>query len=271
MSYSQKSSRLNPLIQSAGVRAPTETDPPPFQPPAQLVWLVLLGRTLVFLMFQGLLALFLWVGSGPGDLWREAAAWWPLTVTAGNGVCLVALVWLYRREGKRYWGLFAIRRETLGTDLLIMLAALFLIGPLGYFPNVWLGEWLFGDPDTALAYFLQPLPLWAAVSAVLVFPVLHGLVELPLYFAYVMPRLDRRRFPNLTPVIWPGLVLSLQHIAMPLLFSWQFIAWRGLMFLPFAFAVGIVLHWRPRLLPYFVVIHILIDLSLPLMLLGLAY
>jgi len=31
------------------------------------------------------------------------------------------------------------------------------------------------------------------------------------------------------------------------------------MFLPFAFLVGLVLKWRPRLLPYLAVVHVLID------------
>jgi len=43
------------------------------------------------------------------------------------------------------------------------------------------------------------------------------------------------------------------------------------MYLPFAVFVGIVLHWRPRLLPYFVVIHVLMDISFALMLLSVAY
>lgn len=32
--------------------------------------------------------------------------------------------------------------------------------------------------------------------------------------------------------------------------------------MPFAFALGIVLYWRLRLLPYLVILHILMNLSL---------
>lgn len=60
-------------------------------------------------------------------------------------------------------------------------------------------------------------------------------------------------------------------MAMPLLFDVRFIAWRWLMFLPFAFMVGILLHWRPRLLPYLVIVHILIDTATAAALLSVAY
>jgi len=43
------------------------------------------------------------------------------------------------------------------------------------------------------------------------------------------------------------------------------------MFIPFAFLVGIVLDWRPRLLPYLAIIHVLMDTFFATMLLGVAY
>ena len=58
---------------------------------------------------------------------------------------------------------------------------------------------------------------------------------------------------------------------MPLLLDLRFMSWRLLMFLPFAFMVGILLHWRPRLLPYMVIVHILIDAATAASLLSVAY
>jgi hypothetical protein len=40
------------------------------------------------------------------------------------------------------------------------------------------------------------------------------------------------------------------------------------MMLPFAIFAAALLRWRPRLLPYMMVVHGLLDLTLPLMLLG---
>lgn len=54
---------------------------------------------------------------------------------------------------------------------------------------------------------------------------------------------------------------------------WSSPSWlpRGLMFIPFAFLISFTFHWRPRLLPYFVVIHILMNLSTMIAFLSIAY
>jgi hypothetical protein len=41
----------------------------------------------------------------------------------------------------------------------------------------------------------------------------------------------------------------------------RFIAWRLVMFMPFAFLVALVMRWRPRLLPYLAIVHALMDIS----------
>ena len=51
----------------------------------------------------------------------------------------------------------------------------------------------------------------------------------------------------------------------------RFITWRAMMYLPFAIEVGLVMHWRPRLLPYLASVHVLMDLAFGLMFLGVAY
>lgn len=42
-------------------------------------------------------------------------------------------------------------------------------------------------------------------------------------------------------------------------------------YIPFAFLIGIVLNWRPRSLPYFAIIHVLINMSLAPLFLAVAY
>lgn len=55
--------------------------------------------------------------------------------------------------------------------------------------------------------------------------------------------------------------LAVQHGTLPLIFDGRFIAWRVLMYLPFALSVGLLLRWRPQLLPYPVVVHGLLDMA----------
>ena len=106
---------------------------------------------------------------------------------------------------------------------------------------------------------------------ILIFPITQGLAELPTYFGYVMPRFESNGMRPWLAVMLPSLKLGFQHIAVPLLFDMRYILWRGLMYIPFAFFAGIVLHWRPRLLPYMVIVHVLMDMSFAALLLGAAY
>ena len=236
--------------------------------PSRWAWILLPARLVLFALWQGVLALGYRV-SGVADPWGASAAWWPFTVTLTNGVCAALLIWRYREEGGRFWSLFGIERGALKRDWLPVLGFLVVGAPLVMLPNILLGAALFGNVETALDLFIRPLPLWAAIAGGVLFGATQGLVELPIYFAYVMPRLEGE-----TRRGWLGLGLSTfflaaQHIAIPLLFDVRYMTWRFLMFLPFALFVGLILRKSPRLLPYLALIHALMDLSLlPLLVLA---
>ncbi len=90
-------------------------------------------------------------------------------------------------------------------------------------------------------------------------------------FGFVMPRLEAQGLPRWLAVGLPSLVLGLQHAAMPLLFDARFFTWRALMFVPFAVLTGCILRWRPRLMPYIALVHVLMNMSVAAMFLGVAY
>ncbi|MFL7890517.1 MAG: hypothetical protein ACK2UM_09310 [Anaerolineales bacterium] len=233
-------------------------------------WIMLVARISLFAGIQVLIALCFYL-AGFTNAWESAASWWPFTVTITNLICISLLVWLFNQDGKRYWDIFHIQRGNLKSDLLALLLLLVFLGPVSFLPNLLLGNLLFVDPQQTLALLIRPLPLWAVYISLILFPVTQGLAELPTYFSYSMPKLESQGVHRWAAVTLASLFLSLQHLAVPLLFNYQFILWRALMFLPFAFFVGIVLHWRPRLLPYLAFIHVLMDLSFAAMLIGVAY
>jgi hypothetical protein len=224
----------------------------------------------LFVAAQALVALGFYLAGSPAA-WETSAAWWPFTVTATNLICLAVLLAQFRAQGGSYWSSFRVHREHAKRDLLALLGVLVITGPVSYLPNILLGTWLFGDAQVGLDLMLRPLPMWAAYAAIALFPLTQGLVELALYFVYVMPRLRAQGVGRWMALTLAGLGLGLQHFAIPLVFDARFILWRGLMFIPFAFLVGSVLLWRPRLLPYVAVIHVLMDAAFAAMLLGVAY
>lgn len=234
------------------------------KPSASTPWLMLGSRLASFIAIQSLFALGYYL-AGSASAWEQGANWWPIVVFVANLVGIFLLTRLFRSEGCRYWDIFRLDRQHLKSDLLALLGLMVLLGPVSYLPNVLLGGLLFGSPEATLDLIVRPLPMWGVVASILVFPITQGLVELPTYFLYVLPRLKARGMAAWLAVTVASLGLAVQHVGVPLLLDWRFITWRALMFIPFALLSGIVLNWRPRLMPYMAVIHFLMDLGFAFM------
>ena len=221
---------------------------------------MLASRLVLFAVFQaGIAGLF--AIAGQAAAWQASAAWWTVTVVLTNAVVILVLAHLYRREGSSWLAPLRFERARVGRDLLLLLASGVVIGPLSMLPASLLGGWLFGGVEHAYELFILPLPIWAAVLSLVLFPLTIALAELPAYFGYVLPRLAVHTRSRWSAWLVCSLVLAAQHMTMPLVFDLRFMLWRFLMFLPFALLVGLMLSWRPRLLPYLVIFHGLLDLA----------
>ena len=227
-------------------------------------WLMLIIRSILFLAFQTVITLVFLFG-GKSDSWNTSAAWWPFAIIFTDLVCLTLLIRFYRQEGKCFWNIFRIERKFVKQDLLFMLGFLVIGGPFGYLPNILSAMWLFGDPQVALDLLVRPLHVWAAVTSVALFPILQGLVEIPTYMLYALPRLEARGMRSWLAVALAGFFLSFQHVFAPFLPDGRFITYRMVMFLPFAILVAIVMRARPRLMPFMAGVHVLMDMSVAVM------
>jgi len=221
---------------------------------------LLMSRLVGFALVQAAVA-GLYLVSGASEPWQRGLAWWPMSATVTSLAGIALLDWRLRCEGSRYLDLLRVQRATVGRDLLVVACAVVVAAVLAVVPNVGLSVLLWGDPEAGAARFFAPLPPWAAVLALLAFPLAVGLSELPTYFGYVLPRLRRLGLAGVWAVVLSGSVLSLQHVTLPLAFDPAFLVWRAIMFLPFGLFLGAILAWRPRLLPYLVVVHVLLDLA----------
>ncbi|WP_204016114.1 CPBP family glutamic-type intramembrane protease [Sphaerimonospora thailandensis] len=222
---------------------------------------VLIARLSFFAVAQAGVALAL-TAAGERDPLAASAAWWPLTAAAANLVTIAMLARLARREGMRLVDLYRSRIPGgIGGDVRALLVVLLLAAPIAYLPNVGLATLLFGDAAVALDMFVQPLPVWAAVAGMVVFPVTIAFAELPTYFGYAMPRLEARWGSAPAAVATAAFFLAIQHVTLPFIADWRFVLWRALMFVPFALLVGVAIRRRPRLLPYLMVVHALIDFA----------
>ena len=61
---------------------------------------------------------------------------------------------------------------------------------------------------------------------------------------------------------------AVQHCTLPVIFDVRFVLWRLTMFLPFALLIAVVVRRWPRLLPYMMIGHVLMDMQLGAMVLS---
>lgn len=222
-------------------------------------WLMLISRSALFFFFQLLIALML-VLAGTASAWSESARWWTFMAFLANFVSIYLLLRVFKAEGKRYFESIRFSRATVKTDL-VWFSVSGLIGmPIAAAPMNILGAWIFGDPMTPTYMMFRPLPEWAFVLSFL-FPLTIAFAELPTYFGYVMPRLAAQLKNGWLAWLIASLVLAVQHMFLPLILDGQFMLWRLGMYLPFALFAGLMIKLRPTLLPYYMIVHALIDVS----------
>lgn len=224
-------------------------------------WLMLISRSALFILFQALIALVLYTtGTTATQAWDESARWWTFVVSLANFSSLYFLVRLFKSEGKNFWEILRFSRETWKTDLLWLFGFSLIGMPIAAMPREPLAVAIFGDAMIPTKMMFLPLPTWAFVLSFL-FPLTIWFSELPTYFGYCMPRLEIQLKNGWLAWILASLALAAQHMFLPFILSSGYLLWRFGMFLPFALVSGLALKFRPQLLPYFVVVHALMDVT----------
>jgi hypothetical protein len=220
-------------------------------------------RLVGFVVAQSAIALALVVGNS--DPWAASARWWPFAAILTNGLTFLVVNALLRREGRRWRDILVVDTPQLRRDLPVVLGLAMAAAVLAIVPNFALATLLFGDAELPVATLFQPLPLWAAVATLLLFPLTIALTELPTYFGYLQPRLEALLGRPWLAISLAGGFLAVQHATLPLVFDSQFILWRALTYLPLAVMLAVTLRWRPRLMPYMIVLHAIADFQAALM------
>lgn len=226
--------------------------------PAHL-WLMLISRSILFILFQALIALILYA-TGTTSAWGESARWWMFVATFTNLVSIYLLVRSLNMEGKRYFDVFGFSRATWKKDLPWFILASLIGIPIMAVVKDPLAVAIFRDAMVPTNMLFLPLPTWAFVLGFL-FPITIAFAELPTYYGYVMPRLTGQLKNGWVAWLLASFFLAAQHIFLPLILNSGFMLWRFGMFLPFALFTGFVVKLRPALLPYFMVVHALLDIT----------
>jgi hypothetical protein len=140
-------------------------------------WLMLISRSILFIIFQVLIALILMV-MGTSSAWDASARWWTFVAILANIVSIYLLVRIFKVEGKRYFEVISFSRPTLKTDLLWFFVASPIGLPIAAIPTNILGAALFSNAMVPINMMFRPLPIWAFLLSFL-FPLTIAFAELP--------------------------------------------------------------------------------------------
>lgn len=224
-------------------------------------WLMLLSRLVLFILFQASIALGFYLAKNSTP-WEQSLKYWPLGIILANVLCFIFLYFFYKSQGISYFAKFKFQKEFLKRDLLISIGLLVLFIVLSMAPNIGLATLLFGNPQAGLEMMDSGIPLWVKLVSLIMFPLTQMFTEIPMYMVYSAPELEKQGVKSWLAFLLAALFLSFQHMAMPLILDGLIIAYRLLMFIPLALFIGFVIWKKPRLLPYMIIIHGLMDLSL---------
>lgn len=230
-------------------------------PRARVIAMLALRSALSFCLLLALA--FAFSLSGKVESIAKSAAWWLWFVTVTNLVCIFLMYRFARMEGLKLSDIYYANRSTWKGDLRWTIIALVGIAILALPPGILLAKVLWGDPDFPNSMLIQPLPLVAVYPLFLLMPLSQSLAELPIYWGYVAPRLRAFGFNRVIVIVIVGFVLSIQHMFFAFQLDWKYDLWLALKFLPFALWTGFITDRRPTTLPYLMILHFIIDATLP--------
>jgi hypothetical protein len=217
--------------------------------------LMLFARTVFAVAAHALVAAVFALRSSPAP-WHDAGAWFPVYGTLIDAGCLTLLWSLTRRESMGLVDLLGfdptrlLRDVRLGIVLIPVYLAFILAG-------VYSAGWMVYGTVTP-PFLFAPLPLWATVYGVLVFPFVWGFTEQMTYNGYLVPRFQVLSRSTGVAVVCVSFAWSLQHAFMPLTFDAQFMTFRALSPIPpTLFATLLYLRLR-RVIP-FAIAHAVLD------------
>ncbi len=177
---------------------------------AKKVVAALFLRITLFALIQAVFAGIYFLLNQPNP-WMASAKWWVVVAAITNVITIFLLLRWFKQENTTYFSVIHFEKLTTKQDLLTMLGILLVLGPIGFLPNPFFAGLLFGDAQIGFDLLMQPLPLWAAIVFMVVFPVTIAFAELPLYFAYIKPRLEVITGKWWLAVLLPAVMLGAQH------------------------------------------------------------
>ncbi len=213
------------------------------------LYLLPILRSALFIIFGLLLAIL------TAQTLEELSQWWTLITVLVNVITIIVLIVICKKEKTSYFKLLGNFRSKSGfkqTGLIVFVMLALGIGSMYGFSFL-----IFGYMPVTM---LQPIPIWIAVVNLLFLPLTIILAEFPLYFGYVLNKIDEKTKNKKLAILYPMFFYSLQHSFVPLLFDYKHILFRFLSFLPLLLVLGMI-YYKTRNLKPLIIGHAILDFA----------
>jgi hypothetical protein len=215
-------------------------------------------RSLMFFSVQALIAIVLLL-QGVASPFFEARKYWILYPIFANIIVLV-LLFLERQRNPEdafgYWGKFTRLRKK---DVMELAGIIVFAGIFATLPNIVIAIMLWDDTTTVNTILFPGIGIFFGVLGLLL-PITQALSEIPFYYGYCYRRLSGKyRFTVIAGF------LTIQHVFLPLVIDRKYMLWRVLSFAIISVFYGVVYLARPKLRPYILISHGLLDFPVVIM------
>jgi len=186
---------------------------------------------------------------------EQLSQWWTVITVAVNIVTILVLIVLCQAEGTSYYGLLKGlkgQNSLKQTSLIVLLMLALGMGSMYGFSFL-----IFGYMPVTM---LQPIPIWIAVLNLFILPITIIFAEFPLYFGYVLNKIDQKTQNKKLAILYPMFFYALQHSFIPLLFDYKHIIFRFLSFLPLLLVLGLI-YYKTRNLKPLMIGHAILDFA----------
>ncbi|MBU1142429.1 MAG: hypothetical protein KKH92_02155 [Firmicutes bacterium] len=196
---------------------------------------------------------------GSDHAFEQSGFYWATQLTVVNISLLIWMIYQFKKQGSNYLHLYkGVNKKNTFYFLKIFIPILII----SMLPNILLSLLFYQDPEIGTTFLIGDIPNMFMLFNLMIFPLFQGLVEIPFYFFYILPKLKSLTYNKYIYIGLPVLFLSIQHAFMPFRFDLIYLIYRSLVFLPFAVFIGLLLDRKKEMLPYLVIIHILMNTSL---------
>lgn len=221
--------------------------------------ILFLPARLIFAFISQSLTAGLFAVGGSNNAWQDATAWWPVYSTITDIFCLLALVWLTRRENMKIIDLVGVNGKDILKQLAWTPAYLLAVAPTSILASV-ITQAFYGTSLPPMISVVN-LPPVGELYSLLVWPIIWVITEELVYLGYLLPRMEVLSGKTWIAVLVVIFFWGIQHLAMPFILDEKYLISRVLAAIAAISSFPIVfVLWRRRLIPL-IGVHYIADLA----------